>query len=114
MGRCSDKVSGGRRFDSRRAQTTFLGPLRNEFVCIFTYVGDGLGTFLGLGREGFMVGSARFLVGSGSLFRQIWDVLGCVWEWPGSVFGWVWDGLGKNVRRGRKMKVFKNGREYFS
>ena len=56
----------------------------------------------------------HFFVGSGSLFHEIWDVLGCVWEWLGDVFGWVWDGFGKNVRRGRKIKVFKNGREYFS
>ena len=88
-----DSESGGSGFDSRRAQVTFCGPAGKEFVCIFTYVGDGLGTFLGLGREGFLVGSGRFLVGSGrflvgsgSLFRQIWDVLGCVWEWSGGVF----------------------------
>ena len=56
----------------------------------------------------------HFGVISGSLFRQFWDVLGCVWEWFGDVFGWVWDGFGKNVGRGRKMKIFKNGREYFS
>ena len=36
----------------------------------------------------------------GSLFREFWDVLGCVWEWSGDVFGWVWDGFGKNVRQG--------------
>ena len=34
-------------------------------------------------------------VGSGSLFRRFWDVLGCVWEWFGDVFGWVWDGFEK-------------------
>ena len=38
----------------------------------------------------------------GSLFREFWDVLGCVWEWFGDVFGRVWEGLGKNVGRGRK------------
>ena len=54
------------------------------------------------------------MVISGSLFRQFWDVLGCVWEWLGDVFGWVWDGFGKNVGRGRKMKIFKTDREYFS
>ena len=56
----------------------------------------------------------HFGVISGSLFRQFWDVLGCVWEWFRDVFGWFWDGLGKNVGRGRKMKIFKNDREYFS
>ena len=44
---------------------------------------------------------------SGSLFRQFWDVLGCVWEWFGDVFGWVWDGFEKNVGRGRKIKFSK-------
>ena len=49
----------------------------------------------------------------GSLFREFWDVLGCVWEWSGDVFGWVWDGFGKNVRRGLKINISKNDREYF-
>ena len=94
--------AGGRRFDSRRPQTTFSGPLGNEFVCIFTYVGAG----------SLLVGLGSLLVGSGSLFGRIWDVWGGVWEWPGDVFGWVWDGLGKNVRRGQKIEIFKNGWEY--
>ena len=61
---------------------------------------------------GSIPGSPKVI--SGSLFRQSWDVLGCVWEWFRDVFGWVWDGFGKNVGRGRKMKISKNGREYFS
>ena len=54
MGWASDRGAGGRRFDSRRPQTTFSGPLGNEFVCIFTYVGAGLGYFWGVtfGRVG--------------------------------------------------------------
>ena len=56
----------------------------------------------------------HFLVGSGSLFREFWIVLGCVWEWFGDVFGWVWDGFAKKVGRGRKMNIFKNDREYCS
>ena len=56
----------------------------------------------------------HFGVISASLFRQFWDVLGCVWEWFGDVFGLFWDGFGKNVGRVRKMKSFKNDREYFS
>ena len=56
-------------------------------------------------------GWGHFLVGSGSLFRHFWDVLGCVWEWSGDLFGWVWEGFGKNVRRGPKINIFKNGRE---
>ena len=86
MGWSSDLESGGRRFDSR--------------------LPDGFDSRL----PG---------VGSGSLFGRFWDVLGCVWEWFGDVFGWVWNGFGKmsdgveNVGRGRKMTIFKNGREYF-
>ncbi len=53
-------------------------------------------------------------VGSGSLFRHFWDVLGSVWEWFGDDFGWVWDGFRKHVRRGLEIKLFKIGREYFS
>ena len=49
----------------------------------------------------------------GSLVRQFGDVLGCVWEWSGDVFRQVWEGFGKNVRRGPKIKIFKNDREYF-
>ena len=56
----------------------------------------------------------HFLVGLGSLFREFWDVLGCVWEWFGDVFRQVWDGLGKNVRRGLKIKKIKIDREYLS
>ena len=44
----------------------------------------------------------HLLVGSGPFFRDLFDVLGCVWEWSGDVFGWIWEGLGKNVRGGRK------------
>ena len=53
----------------------------------------------------------HFLVGSGSLFREFWDVLGCVWEWSGDVFRQVWDGFGKNVRRGPKINIFTIDRE---
>ena len=49
----------------------------------------------------------------GSLFREFWDVLGCVWEWSGDVFRQVWEGFGKNVRWGPKITMFKNVREYF-
>ena len=34
----------------------------------------------------FWSGQGHFLVGSGSLFRDFWDVLGSVWEWSGDVF----------------------------
>ena len=76
MGWASDRGADGRRFDSRRAQTTFLGPLGNELLCIFTYVGAGLGYFLGrrFGRVGvtFWSGWGHFLVD----FGMSWDVSG--------------------------------------
>ena len=34
-------------------------------------------------------------VGSGSLFRNFWDVLGSVWEWFGDIFRQAWEGFGK-------------------
>ena len=49
----------------------------------------------------------HFGVISESLFRQFWDVLGCVWEWFRDVFGWFWDGLGKNVGGAEKSKNSK-------
>ena len=52
-------------------------------------------------------------VGSGSLFRDFSDVLGSVWEGLGDLFGQVWEGFEKNVRRGPKNEIFKNGWEYF-
>ncbi len=65
VGRWSDRVSGGGGFDSRRAQVTFFGPSGNELLCIFTYVGAGLGYFLGgrFGRVGvtFWSGWDHFL-----------------------------------------------------
>ena len=83
------------------------GSLLGHFlVMLWTFLGHFL----------VMLGShfGHLLVMSGSRFRVLGDVLGCVWEWFGDVFGWVWEGLGKNARGGRKHKVFKNGREYFS
>ena len=52
-------------------------------------------------------------VGSGSLFRHFWDVLGSVWEWSGDIFRQVLEGSEKSVRRGPKIEIFKNGWEYF-
>ena len=49
----------------------------------------------------------HFGVISGSLFRQFWDVLGCVWEWFRDVFGWFWDGLGKMSGGVEKSKISK-------
>ncbi len=51
VGRSSDGVPGGGGFDSRRAQVTFSGPHGKALLCIFTYVVDGFGTFLGLDRD---------------------------------------------------------------
>ena len=53
-------------------------------------------------------------VGSGSLFRDFSDVLGSVWEGLGDLFGQAWEGFGKNVRRGSKIRIFKNDRKLFS
>ena len=53
-------------------------------------------------------------VSSGSLFRDFSDVLGSVWEWSGDVFRQVWEGFEKMSDWVEKMKIFKNGREYFS
>ena len=49
----------------------------------------------------------HFLVMSGSLFRDLWDMLGYVWEYSGDVFGWVWDGFEKKFRGGRKNRFFQ-------
>ncbi len=68
------------------------------------------GSILG-SRESLL---GRFLVGSGSLFREIWDVLGYVWEWFGDVLGWVWEVFEKNIWGDRKIMVFKNVWEYSS
>ena len=43
----------------------------------------------------------------GSLFREFWDVLGCVWEWSGDVFRQILEGLGKNVRWDPKIIFFQ-------
>ena len=52
----------------------------------------------------------RFGIILGSLFRQFWDV-------SGNGLGTFSDGFGmvsqKNVGWGRKVKVFKNDRQYF-
>ena len=61
-------------------------------------------------RKSFL---GHFLVMSGSLFHDFWDVLGCVWEYCGDVFGWFWEGLGKKCGGGRKIKFFKKVQEYF-
>ena len=50
----------------------------------------------------------------GSLFREFWDVLGCVWEWSGDVFRQILEGLGKNVRWDPTIIFFKKTGEYFS
>ena len=49
----------------------------------------------------------HFLVGSGSLFRDFWDVLGSVWEWSGDIFRQIWEGFEKNVDRVQKLKISK-------
>ena len=57
------------------------------------------------------------MVGSGSLFHEIWDVLGCVWEYSGDVLGYVWEGLQKTSEESRtknKKPIFKIAWEYFS
>ena len=43
---------------------------------------------------------------SGSLFRQFWNVLGCVWDWFGDS-GWVWDGFEK-ISDGAEQLNFSN------
>ena len=51
----------------------------------------------------------HFLVGLGSLFREFWDVLGCVWEWSGDVFRQVWEGSEKmsdGVRTSKFSKMY--------
>ena len=67
----------------------------------------------GMWGDTFERGWGHFLVGSGSLFRHFWDVLGSVWEWSGDVFRQVLEGFEKNVRPGRTNTICKtNGREY--
>ena len=55
-----------------------------------------------------------FLVGSGSLFRDFWEVLGSVWEWSGDIFRQMLEGFEKNVRRGPNDVFCFNDWEYFS
>ena len=66
----------------------FVGPRGNELLLIYTYVGAGLWTFSGrVGGERGACWPVRV-----SFLHEIWDVLRCVWEWPGHVFGWLRDG----------------------
>ena len=97
MGWASDRGAGGRRFDSRRAQTTFLGPLGDEFVCIFTYVGAGLGYFWGVtfGRVGVTFGRVGLTFGRVGV--TFWSNLGCLGMCLGVArgrfrmgLGWFW------------------------
>ena len=67
----------------------------------------------GLSRQHMSGLSDHFLVMSGSLFREVWDMLGDAWAYSAVVFGWIWDGFGKKFRRGRQMKVVEFVREYF-
>ena len=46
-----------------------------DFYICWTLLGDT-----------FQRGWGHFLVGSGSLFRHFWDVLGSAWEWSGDIF----------------------------
>ena len=68
-----------------------------------------LGQGVSVEVAGSIAGSPKVV--SGSLFRQFWDELGCVWECFRDVFGWIWDGFGKTVGWDRKIHIFKNGRE---
>ena len=51
---------------------------------------------------------------SGSLFHELWDMLGDVWAYFGNVFGWVWDGVEKRSEKYETTKVIRFVREYFS
>ena len=61
----------------------------------------------GLSRQHMSGLSDHFLVMSGSLFREVWDMLGDAWAYSAVVFGWIWDGFGKKFRRGRKHEILK-------
>ena len=106
MGRPSDLEAGGGRFDSWCAQVTFFGHVGRVFLWIFTYVGTCLGTFFWWGGVTFWSGRGHFFV----KFGMSWDVSGSGRGTFSDGFGMV---LKKNVGWGRKMKIFKNGREYF-
>ena len=56
-------------------KSPFFGHVGKAFSLIFTYILACRGTLW-----------RHFLVGSGSLFRDFWDVLGSVWEWSGDIF----------------------------
>ena len=58
------------------------------------------------GSRGSLLG--HFLVGSGSLVHDFWDMLGCVWEYFGDAFGWIWDGFVENYDEARKSVFFTN------
>ena len=83
-------MGGPVRFPAR-AKSPFLVTSGRHFLGFLHMLGH-VGRHFG---DTFWSGRGHFLVGSGSLFREFWDVLGCVWEWFGDVFGWVWEGLGK-------------------
>ena len=51
---------------------------------------------------------------SGSLFHELWDMLGDVLAYFGDLFGWVWDSFEEKPQKCRKVEIFKNAREYFS
>ena len=55
----------------------------------------------------FERGWGHFLVGSGSLFRDFWDVLGSVWEWSGDIFRQMLEGFEKMSDGVRKLKFSK-------
>ena len=63
--------------------------------------------------DAFERGWGHFLVGSGSLFHDFWDVLGSVWEWYGDIFRQILEGFEKMSDGVQKMFFFKNGWEYF-
>ena len=58
----------------------------------------------GLSRQHMSGLSDHFLVMSGSLFREVWDMLGDAWAYSGVVFGWIWDGFGKKFDEVENMK----------
>ncbi len=56
----------------------------------------------------------HLFVGPGPLFREIWDVLGCVREWFGEIFGWVLEGFEKKSEDVANIKILKHAWECFS
>ena len=64
-------------------------------------------TCWGMWGDTFERGWGHFLVGSGSLFRHFWDVLGSVWEWSGDIFRQILEGFEKMSDGVRKLKFSK-------